>query len=108
MGAALWLWISLFDAPPEKGPHVVFAGLFSSAQMGFLGALIAFASRALYAPHILTTAAWNLTPLQDQQLGGAIMWALGGVIFLVISMLILWQDIIRAELAPARAGAVPR
>ncbi len=107
-GAALWLWISLFDAPPAKGAYVVFAGLLSSVQMGFLGALIAFASRPLYTPHLLTTAAWSLTPLEDQQLGGAIMWTLGGVIFLAISMLILWQDIIRAEIAAARAGAVPQ
>lgn len=107
-GAALWLWISLIDAPPAKAMHVVLAGLFSSIQMGFLGALITLAPRALYTPHLLTTAAWNLTPLQDQQLGGAIMWVPGCVIFFVISMLILWQDIIRSEIAPARAGAVSR
>jgi putative membrane protein len=107
-GAALWLWISLIDAPPAKAMHVVLAGLFSSIQMGFLGALITFAPRALYTPHLLTTAAWNLTPLQDQQLGGAIMWVPGCVLFFIISMLILWQDIIRDEIAPARAGAVSR
>jgi putative membrane protein len=107
-GAALWLWASLIDAPPTKAMHVVLAGLFSSIQMGFLGALITFAPRALYTPHLLTTAAWNLTPLQDQQLGGAIMWVLGCVLFVIISMLILWRDIIRSELAPAGANAVPR
>jgi putative membrane protein len=107
-GAALWLWISLIDAPPAKAIHVVLAGLFSSIQMGFLGALITFAPRALYTPHLLTTAAWNLTPLQDQQLGGAIMWVPGCVLFFIISMLILWQDIVCSEIAPARAGAVSR
>jgi putative membrane protein len=99
-GAALWLWISLIDAPPAKAVHVVLAGLFSSIQMGFLGALITLAPRALYTPHLLTTAAWNLTPLEDQQLGGAIMWVLGCVIFFVIAMLILWNDIVRSELSP--------
>jgi putative membrane protein len=107
-GAALWLWISLMGAPPTKAMHVVLAGLFSSIQMGFLGALITFAPRALYTPHLLTTAAWNLTPLQDQQLGGVIMWVPGCVIFFAISMLILWQDIIHGEIAPAREGAVFR
>jgi putative membrane protein len=107
-GAALWLWISLIDAPPAKAMHIVLAGLFSSIQMGFLGALITFAPRALYTPHLFTTAAWNLTPLEDQQLGGAIMWVPGCVIFFVISMLILWQDILHSEIAPTRADAVSR
>jgi putative membrane protein len=97
-GAALWLWTSLIDAPPAKAFHVVFAGMITSVQMGFLGALITFAPRALYTPHLLTTATWNLTPLQDQQLGGAIMWVPGCAIFLAVSMLILWQDILRAGL----------
>ncbi len=78
------------------------------SKWAFSGALITFAPRALYTPHLLTTAAWNLTPLQDQQLGGAIMWVPGCVLFFIISMLILWQDIIRSEIAPARAGVVSR
>ena len=105
-GAALWLWTSLVDAPPAHAARVVFAGLIASVQMGFLGALITFAPRALYAPHLLTTAVWGLTPLQDQQLGGAIMWVPGCVIFLIISMLILWNDIVRAELAPSPAKVI--
>ncbi len=97
-GAALWLWSSLTDAPLPKTFQVVFAGMMSSVQMGFLGALITLAPRALYTPHLLTTAAWNLTPLQDQQLGGAIMWVPGCAIFLSVSMLVLWRDMGRAEL----------
>jgi putative membrane protein len=36
--------------------------------------LILFTPTALYAPHYLTTAAWGLTVLEDQQLAGLIMW----------------------------------
>jgi putative membrane protein len=56
--------------------------------MGLLGALITFAGGALYAPHLLVTQAWGLTPLQDQQLAGLIMWVpaaglyLGAALFL--------------------------
>ena len=102
-GAALWLWTSLIDASPAQAGRVVVAGLISTVQMGFLGALITFAPRPLYTPHLLTTVAWGLTPLQDQQLGGAIMWVPGCIIFFIISMLILWNDIVRAELIPAKA-----
>ncbi len=72
--------------------------------MGFLGALITFASRPFYTPHFLTTAVWGLTPLQDQQLGGAIMWVPGCIVFLVISTLVLWNDITRVAIEPASAA----
>ena len=49
--------------------------------MALLGATITFAGRPLYAPHEFTTFAWGLTPLQDQQLGGAIMWIPAGAVF---------------------------
>jgi putative membrane protein len=54
--------------------------LATSLQMAFLGAIISLSGRALYAQHLLTTAAWGLTPLQDQELGGALMWAPAGLI----------------------------
>jgi putative membrane protein len=44
------------------------------AQMALLGALLTFAPTALYAPHYFTTQLYGLTPVEDQQLGGLIMW----------------------------------
>jgi cytochrome c oxidase assembly factor CtaG len=44
--------------------------------------------------------------LQDQQLGGAIMWIPGGVIFLAVAMIMLWRVMLREkweDAAPARA-----
>ena len=73
-GAALWLWHGLLDGRGGSVIAKLASGFFSSVQMGFLGALITLASRAVYAPHALTTGAWGLTPLEDQQLGGIIMW----------------------------------
>lgn len=43
-------------------------------QMGFLGALLVFASGPLFATHFMTTQAFGLTPLEDQQLAGLLMW----------------------------------
>lgn len=50
--------------------YVVSAGFV----MGLIGAILTFARHPLYAVHLHTTAAWGLTPLQDQQLAGIIMW----------------------------------
>ena len=95
-GAAVWLWHGLFYSLPRMTMHRIAAGVISSVQMGFLGALITLAPRPLYTPHALSTGLWGLTPLQDQQLGGGIMWVPGCLIFLAISLLALW---------PALAGA---
>jgi putative membrane protein len=51
-------------------------------QTGLLGALLTFAGRPLYAAHLSTTAVWRLTPLEDQQLAGLIMWIPASLIHL--------------------------
>ncbi|HEY1261643.1 MAG TPA: cytochrome c oxidase assembly protein [Stellaceae bacterium] len=100
-GSAIWLWHGLFD---DRGPFLarLAAGVVTSAQMGLLGALITLAPRPLYAPHALTTAVWGLTPLQDQELGGGIMWVPGCLLILALSLVPLWP--LLADPAPHRAG----
>lgn len=85
-GSAVWLWRGLLAGSAASLIRRVAAGVISSAQMGFLGALITLAPRAVYEPHALTTAAWGLSPLQDQQLGGAIMWVPGCLVFLAFAL----------------------
>lgn len=97
--AALWLWGALLESCNSSLIAKLASGFFSSAQMGFLGALITLAPRAVYAPHALTTGAWGLTPLEDQQLGGIIMWIPGCLIFLVFALV---------ALAPALRDAEPQ
>ena len=55
----------------------------------FLGVAILFSDRALY-PHYLTTGrTWPPTPLEDQQLAGAIMWGVGDAGFVVAILLVI-------------------
>ena len=58
-------------------------------QMGMLGALLVFASAPVYGPHLLTTAAWAMTPLQDQQLAGLIMWAPAAGVYLATALILV-------------------
>lgn len=104
-GSALWLWSCLLDREPASFAKALGAGSISCVQMGFLGAIVLFAHNPLYAPHALTTAAWGLTPLQDQQLGATIIWAPGGLIFLAVSMYGFWLLLTRSEAARRRAPA---
>jgi putative membrane protein len=95
--SAMGLWAAIGRAPAPAG---VAALLATMVQMGLLGALITFAHRALYAAHLLTTQAWGMSPLDDQQLAGLIMWAPGSALYLGAAMLIGWR-----LLGPPRATA---
>jgi putative membrane protein len=102
-GAAVWLWSTLLDDAAVQTIPTILAGLFSTVQMGFLGALITLAPHSLYAPHALTTLAWGFSPLQDQQLGGGIMWIPGCAAFLIVAMLRLARLVADVPLRPARS-----
>jgi putative membrane protein len=54
--------------------------------MGFLGAILTLAGRPLFFWHLTTTAVWGLSPLQDQQLGGTLMWVPGILLFLCVAI----------------------
>jgi putative membrane protein len=77
-GAAVLVWHALLERR-RFGPAAL-AGVLTAAQMSLLGALLTLAPRPLFDPHALTTAPWDLSPLEDQQLGGLIMWVPGGLL----------------------------
>jgi putative membrane protein len=60
----------------------VVALLLTTMHMTLLGALIALAPRALYDTHGFALQGLALTPLEDQQMAGVVMLALGGVSYL--------------------------
>jgi putative membrane protein len=51
-----------------------------------LGALLTFSTVLWYPAYAASTARWGLTPLEDQQLGGVIMWVPSAVAFIVIAL----------------------
>jgi putative membrane protein len=97
--AALW-WAKVLRAPAAGGVAALLATLVA---MGLLGALLTFAGTAFYAPHWLTTSAWGLSPLEDQQLAGIVMWAPAGAIYLLAAMVVLY----RSMRAAPRDGEAP-
>ena len=82
--AALVLWIAVFNSSGPLAFLVLFA---SGVQMSLLGALLTFAAVPLFSVHEFTTAAWGLTWLQDQQLGGLVMWVPAGLLLTAYSAL---------------------
>ncbi len=97
--SALLFWSTVRAA---SAPVAAFGLVLTMVQMGMLGALLVFAEAPVYAPHALTTAAWGLTSLQDQQLAGLTMWAPAAGIYLV-SALVLVARWIGPDAAPAKS-----
>ena len=86
LGSAVWFWAAIRRA---SAPAAVAALLIAMVAMGLLGALLTFTGQPVYAPHFLTTAAWGLSPLGDQQAAGLIMWAPAAAVYLAAALLVL-------------------
>lgn len=95
-GSACWLWGTLLRRENALVGGLL-ASIVSSVQMGLLGALITLSPRAFYAPHFGTTDAWGLTPLQDQELGGVLMWVPGCAAFLIVATVALSASLARGR-----------
>ena len=70
-------------------PAAVVALLAAMVAMGTLGALITLAPEALYSAHFATTAAWGLSPIEDQQIAGLIMWAPACAVYLISALILV-------------------
>jgi hypothetical protein len=60
----------------------------TSVHTSLLGALLAFSTTQWYPLYAAGTAQWGLTPLEDQQLAGLIMWVPAGLAYVVAALLI--------------------
>jgi cytochrome c oxidase assembly factor CtaG len=90
LGSALLFWWSLFYAHGKAryGASVLY--LFTTAvHTSILGALLTFSATVWYPDYIGATSAWGMTPLEDQQTGGLIMWIPAGLVY-VIGALVLF------------------
>jgi cytochrome c oxidase assembly factor CtaG len=75
LSALLFWWAVMHARSRVMGYGVAVLYMFTTAlHSGLLGALITFAATAWYPAYAGRTSAWGLTPLEDQQLGGLIMW----------------------------------
>jgi putative membrane protein len=104
--ALIFWWAMLRPARGAEGQSVVY--LFAVTLLtGALGALLAFAPDLWYPRYAATTGTWGLSPLEDQQLGGIIMWVPGGATYLVAA-LALFAAWLRESERRAQQHAPPR
>lgn len=85
LGSALGFWAALGAGSGRAVPLAALLAFVASLALGALAALLSFAPEPLYAAHVAADGPWGLSVLQDQQLGGALMWIPGGLVYLVAS-----------------------
>lgn len=112
VASATWLWQGLLRGAAARPDVAILAGFVTAAQTGALGALLTFSPRPLFAVHAATTMPWGLTALEDQQLGGLLMWVPGGLAFVLVALPPLARALRGPEedtpaRLPRRAGALP-
>jgi len=86
--SALLFWWALIHGPHGVmgyGAAVLYV-FTTSIHSGVLGALITFAGSIWYPSYMGLTASWGMTPLEDQQLGGLIMWIPAGLVYVIAGL----------------------
>lgn len=85
--ALLFWWAVLHGRQRAMGFGAAVLYMFTTAlHSGLLGALLTFAGGVWYPIYSDSTAAWGLTPLEDQQLGGLIMWIPAGIVYIIAGL----------------------
>jgi putative membrane protein len=82
--------------------------LITMLHTSILGALLALAPRVFYTAQTIHSEEWGLTPLEDQQLAGIIMWVPAAVVYAggALVMTALWISRSRIALRLDHASEV--
>lgn len=74
LGSALLIWWAVLK-PARRHSGAAIACLFvTMLHTGALGVLLTFSDHVWYPASTAGAVVWGLTPLEDQQLGGLVMW----------------------------------
>ncbi|HET8776074.1 MAG TPA: cytochrome c oxidase assembly protein [Candidatus Limnocylindria bacterium] len=109
LGAALLFWWPAIGADPSpwRLPHPVrLLYLFlAMPQNSFLGVALLQTSTVLYPHYVTNGRTWGPSPLEDQQLGGVLMWVMGDMAFLAGMAVVVWLWVRHEERRTSRLDA---
>lgn len=110
-GTAILYWESLRRLVHRGGAGygIAILSLFTTAMYGgILGALLTFATRPWYPIYEATTVRWGLTAIEDQQLGGLIMWVPFGFVHMAVALALfmVWMRAMERDDLGRRMGPV--
>jgi putative membrane protein len=107
IATAMLMWMPVLSPVPEIAGRYPPLGqvlylFLQTVPASLVGALLAATSVAYYPTYILAPRIVGLSPLEDQQLGGLIMWVGSGLFFLLISGVVFFSWANREEAANRR------
>jgi putative membrane protein len=108
LAASVLMWWPVLSPLPEL-PRLSFPGqmlylFLLSIPMAIVSVYIAYSDAVLYPKYASAPRVWGITPMNDQLIGGLIMWIPGGLFFYTIISIVFfkWQQRDGVE---SRAGA---
>jgi putative membrane protein len=103
--ALLFWWCAIFGRRTTMRYRAIAFYFFTTAlHTGILGVLLTFASHYWYPIYRHTTLSWGLTSLQDQRLGGLILWIPAGLVYLLASFVLLTGWLRRTDRYESKAS----
>jgi cytochrome c oxidase assembly factor CtaG len=104
LGTALIFWWSVLGVVTRRHRGIALLSLFTTmVHTGALGALLTLSTVVWYPTYRASAPGWGLTALEDQQLGGIVMWVPAGFVYVVCALFLAGRWL--AE--PRRAVASP-
>jgi putative membrane protein len=114
LGSALLFWWSALKPATRQAQGRALLYLFTTMlHTGALGALLTLAPTVWYPSYLPTTAALGIDALEDQQLGGLVMWVPAGLAYFASGLLLAarWSGLGgprgRAARINARGSSLP-
>jgi putative membrane protein len=90
LGSALLFWWAVLEGREGRmsyGASLLY--VFTTAvHTSILGAALTFSQVLWYPAYAPRTSPWGFLPIEDQQLGGLIMWVPAGITYLVIGLVL--------------------
>ena len=102
LGTALLFWWSALgvDARSRTSGFAMLYLFTTMLHTGALGALLTLAPTPWYPSYAASTGALGLDPVEDQQLGGLVMWVPGSLAYLVAGLAVVARLLARPGISP--------
>lgn len=96
LASALLFWCALLNGRARRKGYgaSVFYLFFTSMHCALLGVVLALSKNEIYTGQDSAAAQWGLTALEDQQLGGVIMWVAAAAFYMAAALILaaLWIE----------------
>jgi putative membrane protein len=104
LGTALIFWWSVLGTPARRASGLVLLSMFTTmVHTGALGAILTLSRTPWYLSYADTTFQFGVTPLQDQQIGGLVMWVPTGFIYIACGLAVA-SRLLNRPVPPVRMG----